>query len=251
MSAPYCRVYWSIVDDDKFADVFGNDHHLATWLRLLMTADQAWPASASIPMATRRSSLSVLAGCGLVDLQPGGRYRIHGLDSERERRQSHAQSASNARWNARSNAHAFGHGMPRRDEHRRAEQSIAREGLPNVTGVVSDAWSDATGRGLIGSGAFASDYIDDACRRHPESSVVAAIIAARLTFSVIPTPQQLAVAVRARLDPLPDSKDIDKAEREEEAAVRSKRNIAATIGKLHYSHVEPDPRCPWCSGDAA
>ena len=82
----YSRVYASIVDDPKFAHVYDDDRALATWLRLLLVADQAWPSSALIPANTRRQSLDVLIGAGLVDLGTGGRYRIRGLEAERKRR---------------------------------------------------------------------------------------------------------------------------------------------------------------------
>jgi hypothetical protein len=90
--APYSRVYWSIVDDEKFRTVFDDDGHLATWLRLLMSADQAWPASANVPAALRKRSLEELVRVKIVDLVPGGRFRIRGLDAERTRRKLAATS---------------------------------------------------------------------------------------------------------------------------------------------------------------
>lgn len=84
--APYSRVYWSIVDDPKFVDVYDNDRRLALWLRLLLIADQAHPASPHVPQGTNRPSLNALVTCGLVSLGTGNRYRITGLDKERARR---------------------------------------------------------------------------------------------------------------------------------------------------------------------
>lgn len=117
---PYSRHYHELVDDPKFAEVYPDDHHYATWSRLLMVADQAWPASAHLPASARRASVSKLAAVGLIDLLPDGRFRMHGLQKEREVREAHARKAAAARWNARStapsNAGAVGHDMPRRDE---------------------------------------------------------------------------------------------------------------------------------------
>lgn len=90
--AAYSRVYWSIVDDPKFESIYDDDRHLATWLRLLLIADQAHPASANIPHGTRRASVTALANAGLLDLGTASRYRIHGLDAERERRRLAATS---------------------------------------------------------------------------------------------------------------------------------------------------------------
>lgn len=90
--AAYSRVYWSIVDDPKFVSIYDDDHHLAAWLRVLLIADQAHPASAHLPTNVRRASVKALADAGLIDLQPNHRYRVHGLDAERERRKIAATS---------------------------------------------------------------------------------------------------------------------------------------------------------------
>jgi hypothetical protein len=128
---PYSRVYWRIVDDERFADIYGSDAHLAAWLRLLLGADQAWPASAPLPANVRRGSVQALVTCGLVDLRPGGFYRIHGLDAERGKRQTQAEAAANARHHG-SNAEGMreqpvsnAEGMPRRAELSKDEPSPA------------------------------------------------------------------------------------------------------------------------------
>lgn len=90
--AAYSRVYWSIVDDPKFVTIYDSDAHLAAWLRLLLIADQAHPASAHLPSNVRRLSVAALAGVELIDLLPGHRYRVHGLDAERLRRRDAATS---------------------------------------------------------------------------------------------------------------------------------------------------------------
>lgn len=90
--AAYSRVYWSIVDDEKFVTIYDNDSHLAAWMRLLLIADQAHPASAHLPSNVRRGSVKALSDANLIDLLPGSRYRIRGLDAERERRRLAATS---------------------------------------------------------------------------------------------------------------------------------------------------------------
>ena len=90
--AAYSRLYWSIVDDPKFVRVYDDDHHFAAWTRLLLIADQSHPASAHLPSNVRRASVKLLADVELIDLQPGNRYRIHGLDAEREKRRLAATS---------------------------------------------------------------------------------------------------------------------------------------------------------------
>lgn len=96
---PYSRVYWEVIDDPKFAHVWDDDRALATWLRLLVAADMAWPASATLPRSSHAKSVAVLVDAGLVDRQAGDRYRIHGLDKERNARSEQAAGAANARHN--------------------------------------------------------------------------------------------------------------------------------------------------------
>lgn len=99
----YCRVYYTVKDDPKFETIYTDDHHLATWLRLLIAADAIWPASADLPAAARKASVSALVAAGLVDLLPSGRYRIHGLDAERgSRRDAARASVAQRTYNGRS-----------------------------------------------------------------------------------------------------------------------------------------------------
>ena len=94
---PYVRVYYSIVDDPRFEAVFDDDPALALWLRLLLIADAAYPASATLPVTARKRPLDCLVGSGLVELLRNGRYRIHGMDGERERRRSESRSGGQVR----------------------------------------------------------------------------------------------------------------------------------------------------------
>jgi hypothetical protein len=137
---PYSRHYWRLIDDTKFAEVYADDHHYATWSRLLMIADQAWPASAHLPSTARRASVRKLAEVGLVDLLPDGRFRMHGTDAERHRRSDLARDAAGHRWsnaerNAASNANGYAErnadasalGMPSKAEQSNTEQSKATQ----------------------------------------------------------------------------------------------------------------------------
>jgi hypothetical protein len=83
--APYSRVYWEIADDPKFATVFDSDANLAAWLRLLLIADQAYPASGNLPTNCKRAAFRALEEAGLITLT-GSRFRISGLEAERQRR---------------------------------------------------------------------------------------------------------------------------------------------------------------------
>ena len=102
---PYVRVYYRVIDDPKFRDVFDDDSRLACWLRLLLIADGTYPAPAPIPSGVRRGPLAHLVTAGLVDLEPGNRYRIHGMIGERGGRSQKAADAAAERWRRR-NGHA-------------------------------------------------------------------------------------------------------------------------------------------------
>ena len=106
---PYVRVYLSIIDDDRFAAVYDDDHHLSTWLRLLMLADMLWPAPFDMPASARPASVAALKAAGLIDAV-GPRFRVHGLDAERERRSAVGRAGASARWsdgNANADANAL------------------------------------------------------------------------------------------------------------------------------------------------
>jgi len=89
--AAYSRVYWSIIDDPKFDTVYSRDENLACWLRLLLIADQAWPASGQLPTSARVRPLAALVAAKLIDRLPNDRFRVHGLDAERNRRRQDAE----------------------------------------------------------------------------------------------------------------------------------------------------------------
>ncbi len=105
--APYSRIYHSIVDDPKFTAIYDDDRRLATWLRLLIVAEQAHPASAYIPEGTHRGALAALVDCGLVDIGTGRRFRIHGLDAERTRRSDAARVGGLASGRSRAVEHSL------------------------------------------------------------------------------------------------------------------------------------------------
>ena len=95
---PYARLYLDLVDDDKFRTIVDDDRHFAAWCRLLMIAEGSWPASANLPRSARMGSVRALQAAGLLDIQSGGRYKIHGLDREREMRSDKARASASLRW---------------------------------------------------------------------------------------------------------------------------------------------------------
>lgn len=268
----YVRVYYEIVDDEKFHGLTLEQY--GGWLRLLLIADASWPASGYLPSSNvvPDDVVDELVLRGIVDLAPGGRYRIHGLDKERDYRRRSATRGSDARWSDRmqpSNAaasapqmrlHTEGRqkpnavAMPSKDEQSKDEQSTTRAGLLNFTDVCATAWEQATGRTVLASGNWAATYVDDAIRRHGPEKVAAAIVVARSSFTHIPEPAALAAAVRQRLDPLPDAKASAATQRageeEKAAAAAARRNQVTLLRARHNSGMHADAednQCPLCS----
>ena len=170
---PYARLYLAIWDDEKFAAIYDDDHHFAAWCRLLMIAEPAWPSSAHLPVTARRASVQALADAKLIEMLPGGRYRICGLDAEREKRAQHAQRASNARWNARSipagNAHASDVRMPNQDRVQEQAEPIPANASASDPVVV---YANLTG-GWPAPGAM--DWLDNLSERFGDIEVIKAL----------------------------------------------------------------------------
>lgn len=178
---PYSRHYHDLVDDPKFTDIFPDDRHYACWSRLLMIADQAWPASAHLPATARRASVKKLAEVGLIDLLPDGRFRVHGLQHEREQRAANASHAATERWrntprNANGNAEriasAPGTRMPRRDETSIDETRQDADGRDDLEAFLSVSFRAPTERQRA--------FLDGYCRTFDQTGPARA---ARLIFA--------------------------------------------------------------------
>ena len=93
--APYSRVYWSVLQDPKFAGIRNDMRHFGSWTLLLLVADMAWPVPAFVPPTVPKASLTKLVEAGLIDLTGDGMFRVHGLDGERDRRKAAAKRDPN------------------------------------------------------------------------------------------------------------------------------------------------------------
>lgn len=107
MSDRYARVYFDrMARDPKFDGIREDGPRLGSWLLLLMEAEKAWPAPAFRPPVSWVSNahFALFRDREIIDVQPDGRYRIHGLDKERGARSERGRVGADARWNAGSNA---------------------------------------------------------------------------------------------------------------------------------------------------
>lgn len=127
----YSRLYWSLIDDDRFDVVYPDDRHFGTYCRLLMAADMAWPASTHVPSSCNRRSLQALVDAGIVEMNPKGLFRIHGMDAERNRRAEAGRAGGRVSAFRRANVERPLNGSstnvePRRDETSKDETSTTR-----------------------------------------------------------------------------------------------------------------------------
>lgn len=191
----YCRVYYSIKDDPKFDGIRDDDHHLATWLRLLMTADAIWPASPDLPASARKASVKALVVAELVDLLPGGRFRIHGLDAERGSRRDNARAAAAHRplsersANAQQTLTSRARSEPSRAE---TEPSRAEQTAPDSIDAFHRRTGDVPGPKLM-------SWINELSDRHGEIRV-ASMISETPLDGMTPPDYLKAVQNRLRLD---------------------------------------------------
>lgn len=149
MSDPYSRVYWRF--QDEFPDVYADDRALALWLRLLIMAEGSYPAASMLPRKMDDDALTVLVEAGLVSLLSGDRYRVRGLDAERERRAEHGRTGGLASANARRTLveQPLDGRQPRRDETRieRDETSIRGSSAPKPLAEIIPDVAQMLGRG--------------------------------------------------------------------------------------------------------
>lgn len=97
---PYSRIYWRL--SDEFPAIYDDDAALAAWVRLLVIAEGAWPGAAQMPRKIKRSALKTLVDCELISMLPGDRFRVRGLDAERNRRAEAARPGGIASGRSRS-----------------------------------------------------------------------------------------------------------------------------------------------------
>lgn len=242
--APYSRIYWAVVDDPKFADVVDDDRAWALWTRLLMAADQSWPASPMLPLSTHRRSLDKLVAGGIVDLQAGGRYRIHGLDAERERRKQAATRGTPTGDQLGTKRDADGPRTTglRQDEPHQDKTSSTEPTAPDP----ADIYWNLTGKYPSGK---ALPWIDGLTAEFGASAVVRALAGCHQQDN-----DQQTFLGRVQDVLRHDARQLDKREQDaERARVEANRppkgvNVPLLIAHHNHGHHagDPDSHCPSC-----
>lgn len=93
LQATYIEVLHRLAWEPDLQPVYHDDHSLAAYIRLSMTADACWPTPASLPRDLDQPTIDKLAETGLIELRPLGTYGIPGQEESRRRRHEAAKKA--------------------------------------------------------------------------------------------------------------------------------------------------------------
>ena len=110
----YARFYYPEFIRD-YPTVYSDDAAFATWMRLLVVAEQMWPLSMELPRSVKPRPLRVLVESGLVATD-GTFFALKGLDAERTRRRDAGRKGAAVRWDSNGNANALPSPSTSKDE---------------------------------------------------------------------------------------------------------------------------------------
>jgi hypothetical protein len=98
----FTRIPYAFLDDPAYEDVYADDTRFATWVRLWMAADNAWPAPAPIPRSVNAEAFDFLTKAGLVIVGRSDHYRMTGMDDMQVARPGRAGGRARAAISGRS-----------------------------------------------------------------------------------------------------------------------------------------------------
>lgn len=105
----YARFYYPEFIRD-YREVYADDAAFATWMRLLVIAEQMWPMPPELPRSVKPRPLRTLVDAGLVSVA-GVTFCIKGHDAERSRRRESGRKGAGVRWDSDGNANASANAM--------------------------------------------------------------------------------------------------------------------------------------------
>jgi hypothetical protein len=236
----YVRVYYNDLIRD-YPDVWADNDQLATWLRLLATADPMWPTPPELPRSVKPRVLGRLVDSSLVVTTADHRYRMKGLDAERDMRAQSARNAAAKRWHSEGIQTSDAGAMPKR-ERIRAETSKAenepnaRDGLPSLTAEAVRALEERTGHTWSQAGERQLSEYDRLIGDHGLEAVCGAMDAVANGKRM--TARQLIWPAMKLLEPfvIPDAEDAAAKEREAVRVRRTNQGVwARRIERYRYT----------------
>src|SRR3954464_9116156 len=93
----YTPIYRDIVDEPA---IYDDDVLFATYIRLRITADAAWPEPAVLPRSAADDAVARLVAAGKIALLGRDLFRCRGVDLDRSMRSKRGLAGAEARWAA-------------------------------------------------------------------------------------------------------------------------------------------------------
>ncbi len=136
-SDPYIRIYLRVRDDPRFEHAYSCDACWAAYSRLLMDAEAAFPASASLPANLDAHAAAQLMADGIIEPRRHGCFVVHGMVTERRRRSEEGRANALRGWNMRR-ARMGKNGVPmaphiQQSKAPHIQQSMGNDGVPMLT----------------------------------------------------------------------------------------------------------------------
>lgn len=283
----FVSVFYDIASE--YPAVYKNDTALATWLRLLMTADAIWPAPASIPRSANEDAIALLSQAGLLTID-GDEYVVKGLDKLRRAMSDKGRAGAEARWggNANEDAIADASAMPSTAQH--TTVTAQHVDSPSLEGshLLNDEGSRSDERTTIQKQTderFGDDHVRpefEALARKAEEltgtanalrnpfggyattllslvdihgleTTLANMAMVRVQLGRRMTIKELVFGTESLMTRPVSAAQAVKAEREQEVDDGLKRRLERTQLSLHFQHTDPadHPACPACRGEVA
>ena len=92
---PYVTIERTVVDDERLADIYPDNAAFGAYVKLLIAANAAWPASAELPSWCPAEVIAMLEKVAVVNVT-GDRFRVLEMDSKRIANRERASAAGKA-----------------------------------------------------------------------------------------------------------------------------------------------------------
>lgn len=257
----YVRVYYNDLIRD-YPDVWDDDAQLATWLRMLSTADPLWPTPPELPRSVKARPLAALVNASLVETLPRQRFRMKGMDAERTKRADAARNAAASRWQSDGNAAGNAKPMPKRAEQSKAENEQSKadaDALPpdephdpwDAPEQEAIAWLARHGCSVVPGNGYHRQLIT-AVERHGVNAIVGMMDRLAAAGTKQGDLQGFLFGAINAVDKAsrPNLTELDKEDRASESRDARRRGVERTKRLAHengFHREEPSPGCPACS----